>query len=300
MVAIIAGRMCVLFPRSRWAKLDDALDWVGVLTEMHGLLQTSYRLWYKKVTGRNPPPMSAGGAGGVGAFDHAALVDADVDHDLPDLVPDPADAEADPVDAAAEDERAAAVGDAVPEKSAAEKSKDRNAGIKFASIPNLRSVCTSLRMVCTPMFDFMHSSLDQGGARWERLQYAKATKGLPREYRATNAAQLKLEGRASEDLRILATDVSKWEVISLAGRNVAFQNDQFKLISTVGCGISHKHTRLHTNFPIEAFPWVFSQKNLSEHFDEITCKQRLGPFLQSWYEWFVTQPGGVDSRGARR
>ena len=39
---------------------------------------------------------------------HAALVDADVDHDLPDLGPDPANAEADPVDAAAEDERAAA------------------------------------------------------------------------------------------------------------------------------------------------------------------------------------------------
>ena len=115
-VAIIAGRMCVLFPRSRWAKLDEALDWVGVLTEIHGLLQTSYRLWYKKVTGRNPPPMSAGGAGGVGAFDHAALVDADVNHDLPDLGPDPAGAEADPVDAAAEDERAAAVGDAASEK----------------------------------------------------------------------------------------------------------------------------------------------------------------------------------------
>ena len=73
------------------------------------------------------------------------------------------------------------------------------------------------------MFDFMHSSLDQGGARWERLQYANATKGLPREYRATNAAQLELEGRSSEDLRILATDVSKLEVISLADSHVAFK-----------------------------------------------------------------------------
>ena len=67
--------------------------------------------------------MSAGGAGGVGAFDHAALVDADVDHDLPDLGPDHADAEADPVDAATEDERAAAVGDAVPEKKRRRKSR---------------------------------------------------------------------------------------------------------------------------------------------------------------------------------
>ena len=60
-----------------------------------------------------------------------------------------------------------------------------------------------------------------------------------------------------------------------------------------------KHTRIHSNFPTAAFPWIFSQRKLSEHFDGAICKQRLGPFLQGWYEWFSQQPGGVDSRGAR-
>ena len=87
-------------------------------------------------------------------------------------------------------------------------------------------------MICTSVFDLMHSHLDQGGARWGKLQYTKASKGLPREYRGTNAAQLKFERVASEGLFNLAVDCSRWEVIQLGHRSVSFQNDQFKLIST--------------------------------------------------------------------
>jgi hypothetical protein len=60
-----------------------------------------------------------------------------------------------------------------------------------------------------------------------------------------------------------------------------------------------KHTRIHSNFPVAAFPWVFSERNLPEHFDGVISKQQLGPFLEGWYNWYVNTPGGVDSRGAR-
>ena len=150
-------------------------------------------------------------AGHGAACDFAAVLDADLGGgnadegdggDPPGLVDDRDDAGGDV-------EHAAAVGDAFPQKGPKENAKDRSVAINFASMPHLGSVCTSMRMICTSVFDLMHSHLDQGGARWEKLQYAKAYKGLPRQYRDTNAAQLKFERVASKGLFNLADDCSR-------------------------------------------------------------------------------------------
>ena len=64
-------------------------------------------------------------------------------------------------------------------------------------------------MVITPLFNVMHESLDMGGARWERRQYAKAARKEPREYRGWNAATCKLEAQALDDLKALAYDAKR-------------------------------------------------------------------------------------------
>ena len=64
-------------PAVQMDKLDEALDWAGVLAEIHGLLPTAYRLWYKRVTGRHPPPppMASDVAGHEAPCDFAAVLD---------------------------------------------------------------------------------------------------------------------------------------------------------------------------------------------------------------------------------
>ena len=54
-VAIVAGKMLIIFPRSRWTKMDEAIDWVGLLQNIHGLLRSVYTLWLHHVMGRKVP-----------------------------------------------------------------------------------------------------------------------------------------------------------------------------------------------------------------------------------------------------
>ena len=137
----------------------------------------------------------------------------------------------------------------------------------------------------------MHASLDMGGSRWERTQYALGANGEPREYRATNAALMKHETQAMGELAKLALDSSTWEVIPFSHRTVLFRNQQFRLISTFGCGISAKHISIHSNFPFAAFPWLLSSVPLSERFGAIECKDRLGVFLKAWVAYWESNGG---------
>ena len=51
-VCVCAGEICTIFPRSRWTRMDEAIDWVGVLSNVHGLLGIIYRIWFEKATGK--------------------------------------------------------------------------------------------------------------------------------------------------------------------------------------------------------------------------------------------------------
>ena len=55
-IHVVFGRLCRIFPRTRFTGHDDAVDWVGAATCIHQLLPTIYRLWYQKVTGRTLKP----------------------------------------------------------------------------------------------------------------------------------------------------------------------------------------------------------------------------------------------------
>jgi hypothetical protein len=119
-VAVVAGKLCLIFPRSRWTRMDEAVDWVGVMSEIHGILPTVYRLWYHKVSGRNPPP-SADADLGAGPPDLLALHDEDPFDAGADIAED-ADADPNAADAPNPDNDAApANADGQPVESAMEK-----------------------------------------------------------------------------------------------------------------------------------------------------------------------------------
>ena len=57
-IAVLAGRLCVVINRGRWTKTDDGVDWIGLFTNVHCLLQIIYPIWYQKVTGQKAKPSS--------------------------------------------------------------------------------------------------------------------------------------------------------------------------------------------------------------------------------------------------
>ena len=59
LVPALAGCLPPVFRRERWTGNDAALNYVGLLEAVHGLLSRAYRSWYQKETGRHPPPLHA-------------------------------------------------------------------------------------------------------------------------------------------------------------------------------------------------------------------------------------------------
>ena len=278
--------------------MDESIDWVGCFTSVHNLLPIVYGIWYQRITGKKPPKRQDGPTAGVDA-DFACILDAqrivgegpDEDDMNPGLM---ADDEQPAAAHAAADAQPGVANASSPE----DNIKDRKTAMAFVSVPSLAAVVVGLRLIITPMFNFMHKSLDMGGARWDRLQYAKSAQQQPREYRGWNAATCKLETQALSDLKSIAYDASRWEVIGLSFRTVAFRNNQFQAVSTFACGISNKHTDVHTNYPAAAFLWLYSPDGLQAEYDKVSCKHLFDPFVETFCSYWVTR-GGLDQRGAR-
>ena len=244
-VAILSGRLCIIINRQRRTKLEDGVDWCGIFANTHSLLRIIYGLWYHKVTGKEPLPLEAGS--NVARYtpfeltadvapENDAVDDANDEHvpNGPDNEPAPADQ---------------------PDEI---KSRVRKAeGLAFVDRPSLESDTCAIKMISAPVNNLMHGSLEMGGAPWDKLQYAKAANGNPREYRATNAALLKLETKANAALRVVVFNDNRWGVIRVADRTVNFQNMAFRMGSALGCGISKKHTREHSKFPVAGVLWIF-------------------------------------------
>ena len=140
--------------------MDEAVDWIGVLSNVHGLLGIIYGLWYERVTGKKSPYTNVGPA----PADAAALMDVEMDGP-PELI------HAEP---AAPELEAAGDGVGQPEeqeqdpttsnsKSPEENEKTRATALRFTSMPTMAANTVALRLTVTPVFNFMHSSLDQGG-----------------------------------------------------------------------------------------------------------------------------------------
>lgn len=286
--------MCKLLPRKRWIGHDERLDWIGVLTCSHNLLSTTYKLWYPHVTGRKAPP-SHGGVGDIGPCDFAAITDDGGSLGLvPDLDPDDPTAAAGSIPAGSNINISAKQLQSSPE----ENNKTKSTALRFVSIPALPSITIGIRMCCTPIFNMMAESLRAGGTEWDRLQFAKGAHGEPREHRRTLAATCQLEGDAMAGLRAVMISKTAWGVILPKHRTVTFRNCQFRLLSVFACSIKKKHTDVRLNCPFIAFQWVMGDTSLLDQYNQVTCTDRLGHFLEAWCAYWHDQ-GRLDSRAAR-
>jgi hypothetical protein len=156
--------------------MDESLGWIGLMTNVHNMLPTIYARWYSHVTGCKPPSAPAAPLV-VGPVDFAAILDAPT---VPELVPDFVAEEVGPAAAKAEAQvKDNATTDGTTAK---DRQVNRSVASKFVAIPSLGSLIIGIRVVCTPAFDLMHAAIQIGGSTWDRLQYAKNTKNLPREY----------------------------------------------------------------------------------------------------------------------
>ena len=293
-VAIVAGQICTVINRGRWTKADDGIDWIGIFANVHNLLPTIYTLWYEKVTGRKLPRVEAATPAAVAH--HAALMDVAAPVGF-GVGPDGDGAE-EPAPVLGEPNAPAANATPTTSQTPEDHQRNRSSGLKLALSPTLRSDCIAIKSLAQPVFNMMHASLEQGGAKWERLQYARAASVGAREYRSTNAAMMKLERAAMTDLYNVSSDSSRWEVIQLDNRTVGFRNTCFKLSSSLGCGIAAKHTRVHSKFPTQAFTWLGSAHGLQSEYDRHLCKKVLGPWFEAFCDFWMKH-GGLDSRGCQ-
>ena len=69
--------MLIVFPRSRWTRLDEAIDWVGIFASVHSLLPIVYGIWYETVTGRKQPTRPASSTLDAPS-DFSVILDGDV------------------------------------------------------------------------------------------------------------------------------------------------------------------------------------------------------------------------------
>ena len=284
-VTTITGRLLRLFPRSRWVGMDESIDWIGAMTSIHHILPTVYSLWYAQVTGRTPPtPPAAHG----GPADFACIVDAAPGGLIPN--DDGAD---DP-----NEEDAANDGVSGKDMDPKKKLKTRTSASMFVAVPSLGSIAIGIRMLVTPVINMMYRSIDQGGAKWEKLQYARGCAGKKREYRGTNAALCVLENECIGELKAISDDRAAWEVVLPQHRSVSFRNQKHRLSGALACGTRKKLTDHHLDFPWMAFLWLVSSTPLDEQYRNVKCKRRLGHWFHSWCEYF-NKTGRLGSREAR-
>ena len=124
----------------------------------------------------------------------------------------------------------------------------RNHAMRFMATPSLGSTTTSIRIICSPVFDLMYDAIDEGGAAWETRQYAKQCRGLRREYRGTNGALCKLEDTALTSLQRMAVDTNLWEVVLPEHRTVDLRNDNFQLVGALACGVQKRRSASTATF----------------------------------------------------
>ena len=139
------------------------------------MLPSVYSEWYAHVTRRKAPPPPA--PAGVGRADFDAIIDVAY---VPEIVPDLAAEEADEAAAAM---TAEAPNDATTDGlSSKGRSRNRFVASNFVASPTLGPISIGIRLICTHVFDRVHSSFEVCGSKWDRLQHARSVKGFSCAY----------------------------------------------------------------------------------------------------------------------
>lgn len=272
-----------LFARSRWNKWDHAIDYVGILAGIHGLLS--------ELTMEFLGPEKSKLAKGMQHADaHVTHVEAEIDalDDLYQAECNPAESfesrhqqqqqrdQSDPQQAEAAPE---AQEQQQEKKSSMENQFDWNEFNRQQKVLTRKWVNTNpfnrltlMKECAEPLMRLMYKYLLYSGSSWEKKQQLESAKGHSRSYVVLEKAHGHDDQQCMNHLyklftsrpHVLLEDAPKQEVLALL---------RFRAVSSGLCSV-HSLLRLpHQSFPFKLFKVLLSDHHATEILDEPECKR---------------------------
>lgn len=305
LILALAPRAPSTFPRHRWTGADAAVDEVGLLCCVHGLLKPTYLAFL----------VATGFAAARPFFQQAHQPQDDDNLAERDALQDLAVDEADDVLPEGDDEAQGGLDGDVGQGAADATStmtgqvdwaslnaKVKKLGFAFVLMPELLSKMVILRQTVEPFRVLLSSHFRLASKAWEVEQLAKATavgaeEGTSRQYRIVVAAMMSLELAFLGSVRKRLTDEREWFVLtSMKGQTVALRTLSFRLLSKAGCGVQELLADQHDKFPYKLF-LLLEDPTLAEVFEAVKpCE--LDEFSKSFIKHFVETGLGLGHEDA--
>ena len=223
---------CPLFPRSRWTKGDVAVDWVGLLSSCHFILQDVVPVWIRYLrdpkNGPKPSDFSldegeheddCGPRGfqrpvqrGVGAPEQAEAADDDAVLVAPEVAAQAAAGEVD-----------------WKSLNAASRVK----AIDFASMPGLRASVIIMRTTMAPQLHLMNKLLYMSGDKYEQDAVSVRFRG-GMQHRILDFARGRVFEGYYEHMYDVMFNPALWEVLAASERTTANNMKTFRSLSKAG------------------------------------------------------------------
>lgn len=283
LVAALAFRTPTIFARHRWTGADLAIDELGLMECVHGVLAQAYRAFLIACghnSARSWDPMYQGAqAGGVGALQPAEDANGlggdggeGSGSDRDEMNPDPQDKPVAMVQGGAEAE----VDWAAVNSAARRKGFAFIKGRPLGKLMVLRRCVEPFRVLLSRHF---HLTSD----KWETEQRAReiaslspAGGGEPREFRVTVAASHALEDTFLEATADLLASQDAWRCLPPECRSIGFQSLVFKLLSRMGSAVHELLYKPHDRFPYRLF-LLLEDPSLAEVFQDAPSLASLTP-----------------------
>jgi len=292
-----------LYPRHRWTGADVAVDDLGLLEAIHGLLSSTYRRFYAtfaqpRAAARaqrapqareevpaeaQPAPLPIAGVEPRPRANQEAVAEG-----LPGAG---ANAEGEG-DAAAAEQDAGAAGPSAAALAALNE-KHRTTAMQWVNSDPLGRMML-FRRAMEPLRALLHAQLWLAGEEWEREEQLKLAVALAqggagqprREYRVTIAADGKLENKFFEALRAVPEDAGFWATLPMKDKTVSFRSLAFRILTRAGAAVHQLLVEPRQRFPIRLFRLVHSPEMAEELSQAPACLR------DGWTEWMLeSHPG---------
>ena len=255
---VLAGKKPSLWARHRWTGADLAVEELGRLECVHGLLKPTYQRF---IHSKREAQISTGPQEGE---DEEMAVD---EQSAPSVQLPSASASLSAGTTALDPQQAGAEATAITPgtmqetaRSAQEHARDRGQAAEWLSSDVLPYLIL-LRLGLASVSDLMHQMFAVGSDNWELQQQAAAADALElpsgrrplREYMLTVAAQGDLERSFFGQVQDLVLSQLHWKTVPEAFWTVQFNAMIFKVFSRLACMVEQRIAHPHRVFPLCVF-----------------------------------------------
>ena len=118
-----------------------------------------------------------------------------------------------------------------------------------------------MRLILQQLRELLHSHFTYAGEDWDMKHIASVAKCLQRgagtvgsrKYRIEIAADMEVERRAFEQIRLLFVFDAFWQLVPPNRRTVSLRCLSFRMVSRIGCMLEYYLRERHRNFPQRMF-----------------------------------------------